>query len=82
MKAFKVNTMLKGLTRSKLLQIWFIVVALVVVAGIAFGVAVTAGTAVLLLALCLVPPVILLLLWPGVRPQTVAEVLHDVDRNA
>ena len=74
--------MLKDTTRSRLIQVWFAAVALVVAAGVAFGAAVTVGTGVLLLALCLVPPAIVLLLWQGVPLQTVAEVLHDVERDA
>ena len=73
--------MLRNMTRSKVILAWFAAVALVVVACIAFGAAVTAETAALLLALCLVPPVIVLLLWPGDQPPTAAEVLRDVDRR-
>ena len=69
--------MLKDMTRSRVIQVWFAAVALVVVAGVALGATVTVGTGVLLLALCLVPPVIVLVLWPGVQPQTASEVLHD-----
>jgi hypothetical protein len=74
--------MLKDMTRSRLLQIWFAAVALVVVAVIALGAGVTIGTGAMLLALCLIPPAIVLLLWPGVQPPTVADVLHGVDRRA
>jgi hypothetical protein len=73
--------MLKDMTRSRLIQIWFAAIALVVVAGVAFGAAVTVGTGAVLLALCLVPPLIVLMLWPGVQPPTVAEVLHGADRR-
>lgn len=71
--------MLQDMTRSKAIQIWFAVVALIVVAGFAFGASTTIGTGVLLGALCLVPPAIILAVWPAVRPQTVAEVLHDAE---
>ena len=74
--------MLKDMTRSRVIQVWFAAVALVVVVSVAFGAAVTVGTGALLLALSLVPPAIVLLLWPGVQPPTAAEVLHDVDRRA
>jgi hypothetical protein len=74
--------MLKDMTRSRLIQAWFAGVALVVVAGVAFGAAVTVGTGAMLLALSLVPPAIVLLLWPGVQPLTAAEVLHGRDRRA
>jgi hypothetical protein len=30
--------------------------------------------------LSLVPAAIVLLLWPGIQPQTASEVLHDADR--
>jgi hypothetical protein len=73
--------MLKDMTRSRVIQVWFAAVVLVVVAGVALGAAVTVGTGVLLLALCLVPPVIILVLWPGVQPPTASEVLHG-DRPA
>ena len=70
--------MLKHMTRSKLIGIWFAAVALVVVSVIAFGVAVTMGTGALLLAMSLVPPLLVVMLWPTGGPPTIAEVLHDV----
>lgn len=70
--------MLKHMTRSKVIVIWFSAVALVVVACIAFGVAVTIGTGALLLAMCLVPPLLVVMLWPTGGSPTIAEVLHDV----
>ena len=72
--------MLKDMTRAKVIQAWFGAVALVVAAGIALGVSVTVGTGALLVAVCLVPPAIILMLWPGVQPPTASEVLHDADR--
>ncbi len=84
-KRQKVNIMRQDMTRSRLIQVWFAAVALIVVAGIALGAAVTIGTGAMLLGLCLVPPMIILMLWPGVQTPTIAQVLHDtragVDRN-
>lgn len=74
--------MLKDITRSRLIQVWFAGVALVVVAGVAFGATVTVSTGAMLLALSLVPPAIVLLLWPGVQPLTAADVVHGRDRRA
>jgi hypothetical protein len=74
--------MLRNMTRSKVIQVWFTIVALVVAAGIALGASVTVGTGVMLLALGLVPPAIVLALWPGVQPPTVAEMLRDGERRA
>jgi len=73
--------MLKDMTRSRLIQVWFAAVALTVVASIEFGARASVGTGTLLLALCLVPPAILLMLWPNAPPPTIAEVLHDADRR-
>jgi hypothetical protein len=73
--------MRKEMTRSRLIQVWFAAVALVVVAGVALGAAVTIGTGAMLLALCLVPPAIILMLWPAAQPPTIAEVLHDAERS-
>jgi hypothetical protein len=73
--------MLKKMTRTRLIQMWFAAVLLVVVAGIAFGASVTVSTGAMLLALSLVPPAMVLLLWPGVQSRTAAEVLHGSDRG-
>jgi hypothetical protein len=74
--------MLKDITRSRLIQVWFAAVALVVVAGVAFGSTVTVSTGAMLLALSLVPPAIVFLLWQGVQPLTAADVVHGRDRRA
>ncbi len=73
--------MLKDMTRAGLIQVWFAAVALGVVAGIALGASVTIGTGLILLALCLAPPTIVLMLWPGAHPPTAAEVLRDERRD-
>ena len=74
--------MFNEMTRSRLFQIWFTAVALVVAAGIALGANITIGTGLILFALCMVPPAIALKLWPEAPSQTVAEVLHDAERRA
>jgi hypothetical protein len=74
--------MLNDMTRAKLIQFWFGAVVLIAVAGIASGASVSIGTGAMLVALCLVPPTILLFLWPGVQPATAAEVLHGIDRRS
>ena len=75
------DTMLTDMTRSRLIQIWFTAVALVIVAGIALGASMSMSTAAILLALCLVPPAIVMKLWPGKQAQTAAEVLHGSERR-
>jgi hypothetical protein len=59
--------------RGTLIGVWFAVLALVVGAGAVGGVSITMGTRALLLVACLVPPAIMLLVWRGAPPPTVAE---------
>ena len=61
--------MVRSMTRMKATQIWFAAVALVVVAAVAWGASTTIGTAAMLLALCLVPPVLIVMLWPDARSR-------------
>jgi hypothetical protein len=74
--------MLKDMTRARVIQLWFAAVVVAIAIGVVLGASVSASTAAMLLALCLVPPAIVLVMWPGVQPPTAAEVLHDVDRRA
>jgi hypothetical protein len=73
--------MMRPLTRSGLIQMWFASVLILVASALGFGMSVTAGTAVLLLGMCLVPPAIVMALWPGVQPQTASDVLRGTDRT-
>lgn len=74
--------MFKPLTRSKLLFAWFAAVAFLIAGGLAFGAAIAAGTGMLVLALCIVPPAVLLMMWPSTPALSVAEVLRNVDRSS
>jgi hypothetical protein len=74
--------MLKEMTRSKLIQAWSAAVTLAVVASMALGASVAVSTGALLLALALVPPAIVLMLWPGPQPATATEVLYGSDRRS
>jgi hypothetical protein len=67
-------------TRSKVIVVWFLFLALVVATTLMFGVSVTMETGALLAGLCLVPPALLLMLWPGVQPLTAGEVLRGERR--
>ena len=78
---YKVNTMVNEMTRSRVIQSWFVAVTLVAVASIAVGVSVTLSTGAILLALSVVPPTIVLMLWPGPQPATAADVLYGSDRR-
>ena len=68
---------MKNMTRTRLIQIWFAAITLISVGAIALGLTITVTTGAILLALCLIPAAIVLLLWPGVQPRTAADVLYD-----
>lgn len=71
--------MLVHLPRSRLIQMWFTLVAFVLVSGIGSGVVVTAGIAAMLVALALAPALLVLLLWPSVQPPTAS--IRGTDRR-
>ena len=72
--------MLRSLTRTRVIQIWFVAVGIAAAAGVVLGIAVTLSTGVLLLASCLVPPAILLFMWRD-APPTAAEVINATERR-
>ena len=57
--------------------VWLTAVVAIAGFGWGSGVSMTIGTATLVLAVGLVPPAILLKLWGGRPPRTVAEILSD-----
>jgi len=65
------------MTRSKVIQTWFAAVLLVAVAATVLGPSMTIGTAALLLALCLIPPFVVFMLWPSDKASTLAETIRD-----
>lgn len=73
--------MLSTMTRTRVIQVWFAAVALVVVAAVAFGAELNVGTGSTLLTLSLVPPLIVFLLWPGAESLTAADVIRGTDRR-
>ena len=71
--------MLNHISRSQLAGAWCAAIVLIAVGGVVAGMALTISRLELLLAICFVPPVVMLLLWRGAPPVTVAEVLHAVN---
>lgn len=67
--------MFNRMTRFQIIQTWFATVAIVAAIALNFGGAPTLFTSATLLALSFVPPAILLILWRGVQPSPVAEVI-------
>ena len=73
--------MLKKLSRVRLVGFWFVAVAIVIACVVATGVNLAASTAALLLAMCLAPPAIMLLVWRGAPPPTIGELLYSVNKQ-
>ena len=55
--------------------------AAVAAAAVVSGVSITASTGAFWFVACIVPPAVMLMVWRGAPPQTVAEILHAVDRR-
>jgi hypothetical protein len=61
--------------------VWLAVLLVVGGVGALSGVSITMGTSALWFVACVVPPAVMLAVWRGAPPPTVAEVLHGVDRK-
>ena len=73
--------MLSNMSRTRVIQVWFAAVALVVVAAVAFGAEMKVSTGGMLLTLSLVPPLIVFLLWPAAQTLTAGDVIRGTDRR-
>ena len=73
--------MLNDITRNQVVGFWFAVVGVIIASVVAMGVNVGVSTSALLLTLSLVPPGIIVALWRGGPPQTVAEILHAANKG-
>jgi hypothetical protein len=70
--------MMKHISRTRLALAWCVaVVVFAAIAVVSGGTAVTFANGGLLLMVGLIPPAIMLLVWRGPPPLTIAEVLHD-----
>ena len=70
--------MLKNISRTQLVGAWVAAVMVLLACSVVAGATLTFSTAQLWLVAGVVPPAILLILWRGAPPATVAEVLHHV----
>jgi len=71
--------MLKELSRNRVVGCWFAAVAVIIASVVAMGVDVAASTTVLLLAMSLVPPAIMWLVWRGAPSPTAREILYSTN---
>ena len=74
--------MFQSITRPIAIGIWFALLLLIAAVTEVVGMPITAAASSLWVAACVVPPAIMLLVWRGAPPKTVAEVLHSVDNQA
>ena len=74
--------MLINLSRRRLAGLWMMAVAVMAACSVAFGMALTVSNGELWVVAGVVPPVILLMLWPRADPVTVAQVLHSVNGSS
>jgi hypothetical protein len=74
--------MLQSITRPIAVGSWIALLVILAAATEVAGMPITAAASSLWVAACVVPPAIMLLVWRGAPPQTVAEVLHSVDHQA
>jgi hypothetical protein len=65
--------------RSRLAGIWVFSVAVLAASSVVLGLSITSSNALLWLVACVVPPAVMLMVWPSAPPLTVAELLHSVD---
>ena len=70
--------MLKEL-RIRLAVLWVAAVLVIAAGSVAYGMAFTANAAAVWLMAVLIPPAIMLMVWPSAPPVSIAELLHTVD---
>jgi hypothetical protein len=69
--------MLKEL-RTRLACLWIAAVIVLAACSVVFGLSVSASSGELWLMACVIPPAVMLLVWPS-APVTIAESLHAVN---
>ena len=71
--------MLNNISRAQLAGAWLAAIVVIFVCSVVLGAATTVSSYGLWLFACLAPPAVMLLVWRGAPPATVAEVLYAVD---
>ena len=80
MKMKRVQAMFKDISRLRLAGTWIAATIVMGACSVLWGIALTINNGELWLVACLMPPVVMLLVWRGAPPMTVAELLYSVDR--
>jgi hypothetical protein len=71
--------MLNNISRLSVIGAWCALVLVIAAAAVVAGIPMTLATIAWLLAIGLIPPVVMLFVWRGAPPPTVAELLHSVN---
>jgi hypothetical protein len=71
--------MLSRVSRLGIAFTWSTAVVVLAVSSVFLGFGFNSNIAVLWLVACLIPPAVMLLVWPSAPPLTVAELLYAVD---
>ena len=70
--------MLNDLSRVRLIETWCMTVMTIGACSIVAGAAITISNGELLLAACLMPPAVMLLVWRGAPPISVPRLVYSV----
>jgi len=73
--------MLRSLNCRNVVAAWVGVLLAVAGAASLLGASLTLGNSALWFAVCVVPPVVMLMVWRGAPPSTIQELLYAVDRR-
>lgn len=73
--------MLRSMSRPVAIGAWVAAFLVVAVAGALSGVSITIGTSLVWFVVCVVPPAVMLFIWRGAPPPTVAEILAAAERR-
>jgi hypothetical protein len=72
--------MLRNISRLQVVGAWCALVLVIAALSVVAGAGINLGNVELLLVACIAPSAVLLLIWRGAPPATVAELLHSVNR--
>jgi hypothetical protein len=73
--------MFKVINVRMVIAAWVAVLIAVAATAAVSGVPITVGISALWFAACVVPPAVMLMVWRGAPPPTMAEILYAVDRR-
>jgi hypothetical protein len=73
--------MFRNVTRQRLIQVWFAILAIATVAFLATGGQMVTTSSAIVAVLCLTPALMLRMLWPTTEAKTVAQVIYEAEQR-